>query len=101
MRFWNAAFAFRQNDRAVLRSAGVGRKTFENLTVSHDGQHLAWTSKSGLLQIWDANSGSEISSIKTAAKFLNCVAFAPHNSQIVCAGVGLSLIHISEPTRPY
>ena len=88
LRFWNAAFAFHQNARAVLRSAGVGRKTFENLTVSHDGQHLAWTSKSGLLQIWDANSGSEISSIKTAAKFLNCVAFAPHNSQIVCAGVG-------------
>jgi len=78
------------------------------VAFSPDGQRIVSGSRDGTLKVWDAATGEETLTLRGHSHAVFAVAFSPDGQRIVSGSRDdtlkvwdLSLIHISEPTRPY
>ena len=68
---------------------------------SPDGTRLLSGSHDGTARVWDANRGTERCALAGPSLSISAVAWSPDGTRLLTAAEDLSLIHISEPTRPY
>ena len=93
----------------VLKAHGAAVRS---VRFSPDGKNLVSASQDKTLKIWSAPDGKFLSTLSGHTNWVNCGDFSPNGRCVVSASDdktvrlwdvdrSLSLIHISEPTRPY
>jgi WD40 repeat protein len=75
-------------DGDELRSLSGQTHAGESAIYSPDGRRLATASVDGRIQIWDAETGEEVLSLRhSSVGVLTCLAFSPDGAELASAGI--------------